>query len=75
VWVIHAPPASLAGRFPRSTAPTLAVSRPKRDASSIVRSLPDEDVHITIKENNSLLVESGTAKFRLLRVAAEDDRH
>jgi len=31
----------------------------------IVRSLPDEDVHFTLQENNSVLVESGTAKFRL----------
>jgi DNA polymerase-3 subunit beta len=38
----------------------------------IVRSLPDEDVHITTQENNSLLVESGTAKFRLLGLPAED---
>ncbi len=38
----------------------------------IVRSLPDEDVHITMQENNSLLVESGTAKFRLLGLPAED---
>ncbi len=38
----------------------------------IVRSLPDDDVHITMQENNSLLVESGTAKFRLLGLPAED---
>src|SRR5213082_431928 len=38
----------------------------------IVRSLPDEDVHILMQENNSLLVESGTAKFRLLGLPAED---
>ncbi len=38
----------------------------------IVRSLPDEDVHITTQENNSLLVESGTAKFRLLGLPADD---
>src|SRR3954447_2312438 len=38
----------------------------------IVRSLPDEDVHITLQENNSLLVDSGTAKFRLLGLPAED---
>jgi DNA polymerase-3 subunit beta len=38
----------------------------------IIRSLPDEDVHITMQENNSLLVESGTAKFRLLGLPAED---
>ncbi|MEK6375678.1 MAG: DNA polymerase III subunit beta [Acidobacteriota bacterium] len=38
----------------------------------IVRSLPDEDVHVTMQENNSLLVESGTAKFRLLGLPAED---
>src|SRR5512140_3198794 len=38
----------------------------------VVRSLPDEDVHITMQENNSLLIESGTAKFRLLGLPAED---
>jgi DNA polymerase-3 subunit beta len=38
----------------------------------IIRSLPDEDVHVTMQENNSLLVESGTAKFRLLGLPAED---
>ena len=38
----------------------------------VVRSLPDEDVHITLQENNSLLIESGTAKFRLLGLPAED---
>jgi DNA polymerase-3 subunit beta len=38
----------------------------------IIRSMPDEDVHITMQENNSLLVESGTAKFRLLGLPAED---
>jgi DNA polymerase-3 subunit beta len=38
----------------------------------IVRSLPDEDVHFTLQENNSINVESGTAKFRLLGLPAED---
>lgn len=38
----------------------------------IVRSLPDEDVHMTMQENNSMLIESGTAKFRLLGLPAED---
>src|SRR5437868_1849478 len=38
----------------------------------IIRSLPDEDVHIAMQENNSMLVESGTAKFRLLGLPAED---
>src|SRR6202022_3222821 len=38
----------------------------------IVRSLPDDDIHVTVQENNSLLVESGTAKFRLLGLPAED---
>src|ERR671935_2050462 len=38
----------------------------------IVRSLPDEDVHVTMQENNSMLIESGTAKFRLLGLPAED---
>jgi DNA polymerase-3 subunit beta len=38
----------------------------------VVRSLPDTDVHIAMQENNSILVESGTAKFRLLGLPAED---
>src|SRR6202171_4872389 len=38
----------------------------------VIRSLPDEDVHITMQENNQMLIESGTAKFRLLGLPAED---
>src|SRR5207253_4475723 len=38
----------------------------------IIRSLPDDDVHMTMQENNSMLIESGTAKFRLLGLPAED---
>src|ERR1700760_4903960 len=38
----------------------------------IVRSLPDEDEHITMQENNSLSVGSGPAKFRLRGLPAED---
>lgn len=38
----------------------------------IVRSLPDEDVHVTLQDNNSVLIEAGTAKFRLLGLPAED---
>jgi DNA polymerase III subunit beta len=38
----------------------------------VIRSLPDEDVHMTMQENNSMLIESGTAKFRLLGLPAED---
>src|SRR5215212_3440521 len=38
----------------------------------IVRSLPDDDVHMTLQENNSMQIESGTAKFRLLGLPAED---
>jgi DNA polymerase III subunit beta len=38
----------------------------------IVRSLPDEDVHMNLQENNSVLIEAGTAKFRLLGLPAED---
>ena len=38
----------------------------------IVRSLPDEDVHIALQENNQMLIESGTAKFRLIGLPAED---
>lgn len=38
----------------------------------VVRSLPDDDVHITLQENHSMSIESGTAKFRLLGLPAED---
>jgi DNA polymerase III subunit beta len=38
----------------------------------VVRSLPDDDVHMSLQENNSMLIESGTAKFRLLGLPAED---
>jgi len=38
----------------------------------IVRSLPDDDVRMAMQENNSMLIESGTAKFRLLGLPAED---
>src|SRR6185369_6554086 len=36
------------------------------------RSLPDDEVHIALQENNQMLIESGTAKFRLLGLPAED---
>jgi DNA polymerase-3 subunit beta len=38
----------------------------------VIRSLPDDDVHMALQENNSMLIESGTAKFRLLGLPAED---
>jgi DNA polymerase-3 subunit beta len=38
----------------------------------VVRSLPDDDVRMAMQENNSMLIESGTAKFRLLGLPAED---
>ena len=38
----------------------------------IVRALPDEDVKFTLGENFSIQLESGTAKFRLLGLPAED---
>jgi DNA polymerase-3 subunit beta len=38
----------------------------------VVRSLPDDDVRVTLQENNQMLIESGTAKFRLLGLPAED---
>jgi DNA polymerase III subunit beta len=38
----------------------------------VIRSMPDDDVHMTMQENNSMLIESGTAKFRLLGLPAED---
>lgn len=38
----------------------------------VIRSMPDDDVHMSLQENNSMLIESGTAKFRLLGLPAED---
>src|ERR1044071_6409715 len=38
----------------------------------IVRSLPDDDVHMTMQEHNSVLIEAGTAKSRLLGLPPED---
>jgi DNA polymerase III subunit beta len=38
----------------------------------VIRSMPDDDVHITLQENNSMLIESGSAKFRLLGLPADD---
>jgi DNA polymerase-3 subunit beta len=38
----------------------------------VIRSLPNEEVRITLEENYSLQVESGTAKFRLLGLPADD---
>jgi len=38
----------------------------------IVRSMPDDDVHIVLEDNNSVQIESGTAKFRILGLPAED---
>jgi DNA polymerase III subunit beta len=38
----------------------------------VIRSLPNDDVKLTLQENYSLQVESGTAKFRLLGLPAED---
>jgi DNA polymerase-3 subunit beta len=38
----------------------------------IVRSLPEEEVHLALEPNYSLVVEAGTAKFRLLGLPAED---
>ncbi|MFA6957668.1 MAG: DNA polymerase III subunit beta [Thermoanaerobaculia bacterium] len=38
----------------------------------IVRSLPEDDVKISLDENYSVQVESGSAKFRILGLPAED---
>jgi DNA polymerase III subunit beta len=38
----------------------------------VVRSMPDDDIHFALQENNSMLIESGTAKFRLMGLPAED---
>lgn len=38
----------------------------------VIRSLPDDDVSIAIQDNNSVQIESGTARFRLLGLPAED---
>src|SRR5712692_10576755 len=55
----------------RITAPGGVTIEAKR-LFDIVRSLPDDDVHITLQENNSLLLDCGTANFRLLGLPAED---
>lgn len=38
----------------------------------IVRSLPDQDVRLTLGENQSLEIESGNAKFRIMGLPADD---
>lgn len=38
----------------------------------VVRALPDEEVRLSLGENYSISLESGTAKFRLLGLPAED---
>lgn len=38
----------------------------------VVRALPEEDVKLLLGENYSIQIESGTAKFRLLGLPAED---
>ncbi|PYQ30782.1 MAG: DNA polymerase III subunit beta [Acidobacteria bacterium] len=55
----------------RITTPGGATIEAKR-LFDIVRSLPEDDVHMTMQENNSVLIEAGTAKFRLLGLPAED---
>ena len=55
----------------RITTPGGATIEAKR-LLDIVRSLPEDDVHMTMQENNSVLIEAGTAKFRLLGLPAED---
>src|SRR5258707_8295320 len=55
----------------RITAPGGVTIEAKR-LFDVIRSLPDEDVHMTLQENNSMMIESGTAKFRLLGLPAED---
>src|SRR5712692_645558 len=55
----------------RITAPGGVTIEAKR-LFDVIRSLPDEDVHLALQENNSVLIESGTAKFRLLGLPAED---
>ncbi|HEY5611273.1 MAG TPA: DNA polymerase III subunit beta [Thermoanaerobaculia bacterium] len=49
-----------------------AVTVEARRFFDIVRSLPDEDVKLTLQENYSLFIESGSAKFRLLGLPADD---
>ncbi|HUP65452.1 MAG TPA: DNA polymerase III subunit beta [Thermoanaerobaculia bacterium] len=38
----------------------------------IVRSLPDDEIKLSLGENYSISIESGTAKFRILGLPAED---
>src|SRR2546430_11720255 len=32
----------------------------------VIRSLPDDDVHLNLQENNSMLIDSGTDTYRIL---------
>src|SRR5215213_11544107 len=49
----------------RITAPGGVTIEAKR-LFDIIRSMPDEDVHITLQDNNSVQIDSGTPKLRLL---------
>lgn len=49
-----------------------AVTVEARRFFDIIRSLPDVDVKVTVEENFSIQLESGSAKFRLLGLPAED---
>ena len=48
------------------------VSLDARRLFDVVRALPEEDVKLVLGENYSIQIESGTAKFRLLGLPAED---
>jgi DNA polymerase-3 subunit beta len=49
-----------------------AVTVEARRFFDIVRSLPEDDIHLELQENYSVLIESGTAKFRILGLPAND---
>lgn len=49
-----------------------AVTLDAKRLFDIIRSLPDEDVHLTLGENQSVQIESGNAKFRIMGLPSDD---
>lgn len=49
-----------------------AVTVEARRFFDVIRSLPDDEVKLTLQENFSVSIESGSAKFRLLGLPSED---
>lgn len=63
---------TLESRCAANVADEGAVTVEARRFFDIVRSLPDDEVKLTLQENYSVQIESGSAKFRLLGLPAED---